>query len=303
MQSTDKKFNALNNPEKRDIVTNAAKELISLFYYEQDTQMLDAFKSDLAELMYEVDERKKCLNFIQGKGEVFSKIYLLLDFIGGQGVSEEFVEGLEQLAAQARKSLSTGTDDDDEISPAEEARALRNIRQVMQQHLNEYQVESKREAMNAKMREYAATIDALNHDDENDDQSVLVAVKICRGSINSLSALQRIGDLAMEFFDEAIQETVQAGKDAFERALMNGDISDAFNRALEDACEEAKLHCMGREISFDSERIKDKAFTLRNKFDDAVQDIIYASFDGISAEFCGRLDNLSEKLIENFNKE
>ena len=166
MQSTDKKFNALNNPEKRDIVTNAAKELISLFYYEQDTQMLDAFKSDLAGLIYEVDERKKCLNFIQGKGEVFSKIYLLLDFIGGQGVSEEFVEGLEQLAAQARKSLSTGTDDDDEISPAEEARALRNIRQVMQQHLNEYQVESKREAMNAKMREYAATIDALNHDDE-----------------------------------------------------------------------------------------------------------------------------------------
>ena len=167
MQNVDKKFNAMSNPEKSDIVTNAAKELINLFYYEQDTHMLDAFKSDLAELMYEVDERKKCLSFIQGKGEVFSKIYLLLDFIGGQGVSEEFVEGLEQLAAQARKSISTvgsNDDDDDEISPADEARALRNIRQIMQQHLNEYQAECKREAMNAKMREAAATLDSYSNE-------------------------------------------------------------------------------------------------------------------------------------------
>ena len=107
----------------------------------------------------------------------------------------------------------------------------------------------------------------------------------------------------MEFFDEAIQEAVQAGKDAFERALLHSDISGAFNQALENTFEGAKLRCTEREISFDSELIKDKAFALRNKFDDAVQDIIYAEFDGILAEFCGRLDKLSDKLIENFNKE
>ena len=107
----------------------------------------------------------------------------------------------------------------------------------------------------------------------------------------------------MKIFDEAIQESIQAGKDAFERALMNSDICDAFSQALEDAFERAKLNCFEREISFASERIAKKLSSLRHQFEDEVQDIMYAKFDSILSEFCEQLDDLSENLIEKFNRE
>ena len=139
MTSAEKNFDAMSNQEKCEVVANAASELAYSFYYEQNREGLDLLVKKLKAQLLVMQDCVACLNFINSTcGNMSVRLNLLMDFIGNTDLAENAVEKLEQVAERARTRL-----EDADVTLADEAQAVRNIKQIMQQHLNEYETECK----------------------------------------------------------------------------------------------------------------------------------------------------------------
>ena len=146
MTSAGKNFDAMSSQEKCDVVANAASELAYSFYYEQDREGLDLLVKTLKAQLLVMQDCVACLNFINstcGRNDISARLDLLMDFIDNTtDLGEEAVEKLEQVAERARTRL-----EDADVTLADEAQAVRNIKQIMQQHVNEYEAECRQKEM------------------------------------------------------------------------------------------------------------------------------------------------------------
>ena len=97
-----------------------------------------------------------------------------------------------------------------------------------------------------------------------------------------------------QLISEIFTDAAIASEDAFERALMDCEVFDAFNKALEEGIEKLKMYCSEREISFDPERMEKDYLTICGKFYEKVHKLIFDDYNGIICEFCDYVDELTD---------
>ncbi|MBQ7215320.1 MAG: hypothetical protein IJS39_04985, partial [Synergistaceae bacterium] len=70
-----------------------------------------------------------CLDMLNNGGDIYSKIFLLLEYAGREGLNEEFVDGLIEITERAQESLAQKSG----VVPAgnEEHKVLERLRAVM----------------------------------------------------------------------------------------------------------------------------------------------------------------------------
>ena len=101
-----KEYDALSVIEQENFLAHSAAELVQKMYYSQDKKGLEVIKSNLKTISEHARNCIECLEILQQKGDVFTKIYLLLEYMGKGSISEEFVSGLEQLTERAHEALA-----------------------------------------------------------------------------------------------------------------------------------------------------------------------------------------------------
>ncbi|MBQ3395896.1 MAG: hypothetical protein IJQ77_06910 [Synergistaceae bacterium] len=106
-----------------------AAELIETIFYGNDVKGLESMIRSFDFLIRHARMCKSCLEFIGDGENPYKKIQLLLGYLGHEGISEDFVSELEELADEAHEYLET--DEDEEKTRVAEARALENVRMLL----------------------------------------------------------------------------------------------------------------------------------------------------------------------------
>ena len=130
---------ALSATESGSFVAHSAAELAYKFYYERDRKGLEMLSKDLEAVLSHTRNCIDCLDFLNSQGESFAKIYLLLEYMGHKGISEEFVNNIEELAERARECLDN--DETFEASPDEEFELIRRLNSAIDKHERDYRNE------------------------------------------------------------------------------------------------------------------------------------------------------------------
>lgn len=120
-------------------VAHSAAELVYEFYYDRDRKSLEMFAKDLEAVLSHIRNCIDCLNFLESQGESFAKIYLLLEYMGHDGISEEFVTNLEELAERARDCLDN--DETLKLNPDEEFDLIRRLNSKIDEHERNFRAE------------------------------------------------------------------------------------------------------------------------------------------------------------------
>ena len=105
-----------------------------------------------------------------------------------------------------------------------------------------------------------------------------------------------------ELLMEILNDAAQASEDAFERALMNSEVFDAFNQALDEGLEKVQMLLTEREISYDPLRMEKDFLNMRNRFYDSVYKLIFDGYRGIVAKYCDYVDELTDKMSKEFSE-
>ena len=123
---------ALSATESGSFVAHSVAELAYKFYYERDRKGLEMLSKDLEAVLSHTRNCIDCLDFLNSQGESFAKIYLLLEYMGHKGISEEFVNNIEELAERARECLDN--DEDMKLDADEEFDLIRRLNSTMDKH-------------------------------------------------------------------------------------------------------------------------------------------------------------------------
>lgn len=128
-----------SSSENGSFLAHSAAELAYKLYYNQDKGGLEKLARDLETVLTHTRNCIDCLSFLESQGESFAKIYLLLEYMGHKGVSEEFVSNLEELAERARDCLDN--DEDLSLDANEEFEIIRRINAVIDKNERDFRAE------------------------------------------------------------------------------------------------------------------------------------------------------------------
>ena len=118
--------------EQESFISHALVEIVQKLYYENDTDGLTVVVKNLRVILSRAQDCLDCLDMLKHEGDVYAKIYLLLEYMGKGGISEEFVSGLEELTERAQEALARNSG----VIPAadEEREVLKRLSAVMDKH-------------------------------------------------------------------------------------------------------------------------------------------------------------------------
>ena len=134
-----KNYRDVTIQERVGFLSHSAAELVQTMYYGRDVKGLEVLIKNFESVLEHARNCLSCLEILGQGGDVYSKIYMLLDYLGQEGMTEEFVYGLEDLTEHAQECLGG------EVSKEAEAAALRNMRKLMSRNAAEYQLFSSEE--------------------------------------------------------------------------------------------------------------------------------------------------------------
>lgn len=122
-------FNKLDINERESFIAHATADIIQAMYYSNNRYGLNVLAKNLDTLLERANDCIDCLDMLHKEGDVYSKIYLLLEYMGKDGVTQQFVDGLEELTVHAQECLAKS--DGVAPNPDEEREVLKRLRAVM----------------------------------------------------------------------------------------------------------------------------------------------------------------------------
>ena len=134
-----REYEAMSLSRQESFISHASVDLVQKMYYENNQEGLEVFVKNLTTVLERAKECIDCLDLLRQEGDVYAKIYLLLEYMGKGGISEEFVSGPEELTERAQEAFarSSGV-----VPVAEEEReVLKRLSSVMDQHEEQAQAE------------------------------------------------------------------------------------------------------------------------------------------------------------------
>ena len=118
--------------EQECFIAHSAADLVHKLYYDNNAKGLETFCKNLTAILERARDCLDCLAMLQREGDVYAKIYLLLDYMGQKGITEEFVSELTEIAEVAQENFAQNNGA--EMSEGEEKEVLKNLREAMNKH-------------------------------------------------------------------------------------------------------------------------------------------------------------------------
>ena len=103
---TMKEYAGMSAASQENFLAHASADLVQRMYYENDRKGLEVVIKNLMAITNRARDCLSCLEMLAHDGDVYSKIYLLVEYAGRNGISEEFVSGLEELTERAQETLA-----------------------------------------------------------------------------------------------------------------------------------------------------------------------------------------------------
>ena len=124
-----KEFDALNIEQKESFIAHTCADIVQGFFIAGNRKGLEVIIMNLSAILQRAKDCLSCIDMLNNGGDVFSKILLLLEYAGRNGLSEEFVDGLIEITERAQESLAQNAG----VVPAgnEERKVLERLRAVM----------------------------------------------------------------------------------------------------------------------------------------------------------------------------
>ena len=129
---TIKEFQALSPLEQENFIAHAAANLTQAMYYGHDQKGLEVLIKNMETIAEQARNCLDCLVILHQKGDVFAKIYLLLEYMSKDGVTQDFVDGLEELTERAQECVQV--QDAGGVTTDDERKVLENLRKVIDKH-------------------------------------------------------------------------------------------------------------------------------------------------------------------------
>ena len=140
-----KGYEAMDIAGQENFIAHASADLVQKMYYENNRKGLEVLVKNLKAIIERANDCIDCLDMLKREGDVYTKIYLLLEYMGKGGISEEFVAGLEELTERAQEAFAKNTGGGI-IPPVEEEReVLKRLSSVMDKH----EIQARRELREA----------------------------------------------------------------------------------------------------------------------------------------------------------
>ena len=138
-----KGYEAMTLSEQESFIAHASADLVQRMYYENNREGLEVVIKNLTLVAERARDCLDCLDMLRREGDVYAKLYLLLEYMGKDGISEEFVAGLEEITERAQESLARSSG----AAPTaeEEREVLKRLNAVMDRH----EVQARRELQEA----------------------------------------------------------------------------------------------------------------------------------------------------------
>ena len=140
-----KEYDEMSLFEQESFISHALVEMVQKLYYENNADGLTVVVKNLRVILSRAQDCLDCLDMLKREGDVYSKIYLLLEYMGKGGISEEFVSGLEELTERAQEALAQNSG----VIPVadEELEVLKRLSAVMDRHDRQAMQEEQKEAV------------------------------------------------------------------------------------------------------------------------------------------------------------
>lgn len=151
-----KEYEAMTLSGQEKFLAHASADLVQKLYYENNRDGLHVVVKNLTLVIERAKDCLACLDMLSKEGDVYSKIYLLLEYMGKGGISEEFVSGLVEISERAQEVFAreTGTPESEE----EEREVLKRLNEAMNMHeIRAMREEKERQKATAQAPQSAAT--------------------------------------------------------------------------------------------------------------------------------------------------
>lgn len=146
-----REFETMELQEQESFIAHASARLVQKMYYDNNSKGLEIFVKNLGIVISRATDCMECLSILNREGDVYAKIYLLLEYMGKGGISEEFVQGLEEITERAQEALAQSAG----VIPTageEEKEILKRLGSVMDRHTikaaRENQIPQKQDTQN-----------------------------------------------------------------------------------------------------------------------------------------------------------
>lgn len=126
---TIKDFDALTIEQKESFIAHACADIVHTFFISGNRKGLEVIIMNLTAILERANDCLACIDMLNSGGNVYSKIFLLLEYAGRNGISEEFVDALIEITSRAEDTLAQKSG----VVPAgdEELQVLERLRNVM----------------------------------------------------------------------------------------------------------------------------------------------------------------------------
>lgn len=137
---TIREYEAMDEKQQVSFISHAGVDLVQKMYYENERKGLEVFVENLEEIIGRARDCIDCLDILKQEGDVYAKIYLLLEYMEKDGISEEFVGGLLDLSERAQETFERNSGAT--LAAEEEKEVLKRLNAIM----NRNEIQGNREA-------------------------------------------------------------------------------------------------------------------------------------------------------------
>ena len=123
-----KNYDEMTALNKEHFLAHSSVELVHSLYHSSDRKGLETFLKNFEYVTSYARDCLECLDILDKKGDVFNKIFLLIDHVGQGGITEDFVNDMKEIADKAQ---FTYEHEGEEPSEDEINSTLTNLRKVM----------------------------------------------------------------------------------------------------------------------------------------------------------------------------
>ena len=141
---TIREYEAMDEKQQVSFISHAGVDLVQKMYYENERTGLEVFVENLEEIISRAKDCIDCLDILKQEGDVYAKIYLLLEYMGKDGMSEEFLGGLLDLSERAQEAFARNSGAT--LAVEEEKEVLKRLNAIMNRNEIQGNREAQREA-------------------------------------------------------------------------------------------------------------------------------------------------------------
>lgn len=134
-----KNYELMSTVEQEHFLSHSCAELAQKMYHDCDKKGLEVFIKNLEVVIGHAKNCIDCIELLQKQGDAADKIFLLIDYLGKDGINEEFMSDLDEFVDKAHEALNE--ESVPELNKQEIKQICSQLNSVMDRKEHEYEEE------------------------------------------------------------------------------------------------------------------------------------------------------------------